>query len=127
AAVRAAAADLAAGSPYLRPDDMKEVPWRRRLPSLMMNALYRGLFGLALTSYTPVFRVYRRELIKSLTLSSSGFEINAEIAARTLLARRRVVEIPAPLLNRQAGVSKLRRGRELQRHLVLIARLLSGR
>lgn len=126
AAAVAGKADLASGSPYLRPGDMAGVSWMRRLPSLMINALYRGLFGRALTAYTPVFRLYRASFIKSLPLVSYGFEINAEIAARALIAKRPVVEVPAPLHARTAGVSKLRRGRELKRHLALIFRLLAG-
>ena len=120
-------ADLASGSPYLRPGDMEGVPWVRRLPGLMINALYRSLFGHALTAYTPVFRLYRTSFIKSLSIASNGFEINAEIAARAMLAKRPVVEVPAPLLTRTGGVSKLQRGRELKRHLTLITRLLAGR
>lgn len=127
AAAVAANADLASGSPYLRRGDMDDVTWVRRLPGLMMNALYRGLFGMRLTAYTPVFRLYRSSFIKDLTITSSGFEINAEIAARALLDRRPVVEVAAPLHVRTAGVSKLQRGRELKRHLSLILRLLAGR
>lgn len=120
-------ADLASGSPYLRPGDMEGVPWVRSLPGILINALYRSLFGHTLTAYTPVFRLYRTSFIKSLTIASNGFEINAEIAARAMLAKRPVVEVPAPLLTRTAGVSKLQRGRELRRHLALISRLLTGR
>jgi glycosyltransferase involved in cell wall biosynthesis len=127
AAAVAGKADLASGSPYLRPGDMDGVSWVRRLPSFMINALYRGLFGHALTAYTPVFRLYRASFVKGLPLVSNGFEINAEIAARALLAKRPVVEVPAPLLARTAGVSKLQRGRELKRHLALISLLLSGK
>jgi len=119
-------ADLVSGSPYLRRDDMTDVPWARRLPSLMINALYRSLFGHALTAYTPVFRLYRSSFIKSLDLMANGFEINAEIAARAMIDRRVVIELPVPLHARTAGASKLQRGRELKRHLSLILRLLSG-
>jgi dolichol-phosphate mannosyltransferase len=117
-------ADLVAGSPYLRPGDMAGVSWGRRLPSLMLNALYRGLFGLRLTAYTPVFRLYRAARLRELTLTAAGFEINAEIAARGLLAGWRVAEVPVALETRTAGVSKLRRWRELSRHTSLIAKLL---
>jgi len=123
----AAKADLVSGSPYLRPGDMAGVSWVRTMPSLMINALYRGLFGMRLTAYTPVLRLYRTSFIKSLEIVSNGFEINAEIAARAMLAKRPVAEVPAPLRARVAGVSKLRRGRELKRHFALIFRLLSGR
>jgi dolichol-phosphate mannosyltransferase len=124
ALARAQDADLVAGSPYLRAGDLASVAWARRLPSLMINALYRGLFGLGLTAYTPVFRLYRAERLRELPLTSAGFEINAEIAARAVQAGWRVAEIPAALGARAAGVSKLRRGRELARHLSLIVRLL---
>jgi dolichol-phosphate mannosyltransferase len=128
ALARAEDADLVAGSPYLRRGDLAGVSWRRRLPSLMLNALYRGLFGLELTAYTPVFRLYRAARLRELApaLTASGFEINAEIAARGLLAGWRVAEVPAALETRVAGVSKLRRGRELARHLSLIWRLLAS-
>lgn len=122
-----AKADLASGSPYLRRGDMAGVSWIRVLPSLMMNALYRGLFGMALTAYTPVFRLYRASFIRSIDIVSNGFEINAEIAARAMMDRRPVIEVPAPLLARTAGVSKLDRRRELRRHGALILALLSGR
>lgn len=122
-----AGADLVAGSPYLRAGDMAGVAWARRLPSLMLNALYRGLFGMALSAYTPVLRLYRAARLRELPLSAEGFEINAEIAARALLARWTVAEAPVALHARAAGVSKLRRWRELSRHARLITRLLAGR
>lgn len=127
AAAVAGKADLAAGSPYLRPGDMDGISWARRVPSLMINALYRSLFGHALTAYTPVFRLYRASFVKNLEIVSNGFEINAEIAARALTAKRPVVEVPTPLHTRTAGVSKLQRGRELKRHMALISLLLSGK
>lgn len=126
AAAVAGKVDLASGSPFLRPGDMADVSWVRTMPSLMINALYRGLFGRALTAYTPVFRLYRASFVKNMTIVSNGFEINAEIAARALIEKRPVVEVPAPLHARTAGASKLRRGRELKRHLALIFRLLAG-
>ncbi len=125
AAAKESGADLVAGSPYLRAGDMGSVPWARRLPSLMMNSLYRGLFGMRLTAYTPVFRLYRTARLRELPLTAEGFEINAEIAARGLTAGWRAAEVPAPLETRTSGVSKLRRWRELSRHAALIARLLA--
>ena len=126
ALARAENADLVAGSPYLRAGDMANVSWLRRLPSLMINALYRGLFGLRLTAYTPVFRLYRATRLRELALTAEGFEINAEIAARGLLENWRVAEVPAALETRAVGISKLRRWRELSLHLRLIASLLSA-
>jgi hypothetical protein len=71
-----------------------------------------------------VFRLYRAPRLRELALTAEGFEINDEIAARGLLAGWRVAEVPAALETRTAGVSKLRRFRELSRHASLIAKLL---
>lgn len=121
---RETGADMVAGSPYLSPEGMAGVPWSRRAPSLMLNALYRGLFSHRLTSYTPVFRLYKASALRDLNPTAEGFEINAEVAARMVLARKRVAEVPAVLTERKAGASKLSRFRELKRHLALIIRLL---
>lgn len=118
------AADCVSGSPHLC--GMKEVPLARRLPSLAMNAFYRGLFGRAPTSYTPMFRLYRTGRLRSLELLSDGFEVSAEILVRLLKSGARVVEVPVPLAVRTQGASKMRNLRELGRHLRLIARLLAA-
>ena len=119
-------ADLVAGSPFLRRGDLETVPWSRRLPSLLVNTLYRGIFGLRLTAYTPIFRLYRAARLHELPLHSEGFEINAEIAALAMSRRWRLAEVPAALGTRSSGVSKLSGGRELVRHLRLIVRLLAS-
>ena len=116
-------ADLVAGSHFLTAGGSAQVPWRRRLPSLAVNACYRLLFGKKLTAYTSIFRLYRASVLKSLPLESSGFEINAEIAARFIQAGRRVAEAPAVLTVRTAGESKLDALRELRRHISLMGRL----
>lgn len=119
-------ADLVSGSPFTAPRGSPRVSWSRRLPSLALNAFYRGLFGRTLTAYTPILRLYRASVLKSLPLKSEGFEINAEIAARMAKAGRRLAEVPAVLTERRVGRSKLRPWRELGRHLALIARLLAS-
>ena len=117
-------ADCVSGSPGL--GGMPGVPLARRLPSMVMNAFYRGLFGRGVTSYTPMFRLYRSGDLRPMELASDGFEISAEILVRLLRAGRKIAEVPVPLTTRRAGASKLRRMRELWRHLRLIARLLAA-
>lgn len=119
-------ADLVAGSPFLAPGGHEGVPLRRRLPSLLLNAFYRGLLSRRLTSYTPIFRLYRTDVLKSLPLASEGFEISAEIAARFLRAGKTLTEVPAVLTSRREGASKLAPWRELRRHGLLIGFLLAN-
>lgn len=116
-------ADCVSGSPVL--GGMGAVPFGRRLPSLALNAFYRGLFETKLTSYTPMFRLYRTADLRALELGSSGFEVSVEVLVRLLRAGKKVVEVPAPLTVRAAGASKLRRWRELRAHAALALRLLS--
>lgn len=120
---RQTGADMVCGSPFLAPEGCAGVPPWRRLPSLAVNALYRRLCGPALTAYTPIFRLYRAEALRSLRLESTGFEINAEIAARFLAAGKTAAEAPAVLTARREGASKLSPLRELWRHGRLAWRL----
>lgn len=121
---RATGADMVAGSPFLTAAGAAAVPWKRKLPSLIINAFYRGCFSRAIGAYTPIFRLYRACALKAIPITSAGFEINAEIAARLALAGRTVAEAPAVLTERLAGVSKLSRFRELRRHAALILSLI---
>jgi glycosyltransferase involved in cell wall biosynthesis len=118
-------ADLVSGSPWL--GGFSGVPLRRKAASLLLNAFYRGFLSPSLTAYTSIFRLYRASALKSLELSSEGFEINAEIAAAFVRAGLKTAEIPAELAARRRGVSKLEGRRELGRHAALVGRLLWNR
>ena len=124
---RETGADLVGGSPFLTAEGAAQVPLARRLPSLMLNAFYRGLFTHHFTAYTPMFRLYRASALKELSLRSEGFEISAEIAGLFVRRRKKLAEVPVALTTRRAGVSKLNRLRELKRHAALIGRLMTSR
>jgi len=115
-------ADCVSGSPYL--GGMPGVPWTRRLPSLALNAFYRGLLGREQTSFTPLFRLYRTSLLRTLDLKCDGFEISVEILALLLRAGAKICEVPVPLSVRAFGESKLNRQRELWNHAALALRLV---
>lgn len=123
---RETGADLVSGSPFLTPDGLAGVPWPRRLPSFMVNAFYRGLLRHDFTSYTPILRLYRASKLKTLELRSTGFEINAELAALFMRAGWKTAETPAVLTVREAGTSKMSGLKELSRHARLAARLIVG-
>lgn len=118
-------ADCVIGSPAL--GSFGDVPWTRRLPSLILNGVYRILFARSVVSFTPIFRIYRSSLLRRLPLRAEGFEINAEAVVLLLRQGGKVAEVPARLGARARGVSSLRRFHELKRHMRLIARLLFAR
>jgi hypothetical protein len=117
-------ADCVSGSPFA--GEMSGVALGRRVPSLCLNAFYRGLLNRNLTSFTPLFRLYRVDALRELKLCSSGFEISVEIIAKLLKAKRIVAEIPVRLTERETGQSKLNRLRELKNHAALTWRLLTS-
>ncbi len=120
---QATGADMVCGSPFISAAGAVQVRWWRRWPSLLVNGFFRRICGPQLTAYTPIFRLYRAEVLRSLRLESTGFEINAEIAARLLAAGRPVAEVPAVLTARRQGLSKLSPLRELWRYGRLALRL----
>jgi dolichol-phosphate mannosyltransferase len=120
---RETGADMVCGSPFLAKAGTAQVRWWRRWASLRINDLYRRICGPKLSAYTPIFRLYRAEALRSLRLKSTGFEINAEIAAGFLAAGRVVAEVPSVLTARRQGASKLSAFRDLWRHARLALRL----
>ena len=119
-------ADCVSGSPFM--DGARtDVPARRLWPSRAINGFYRLALGAKLTSFTPIFRLYRAKPLKELPLSTSGFEINTEILAFFLRKGLKVVEVPVELTTREHGASKLRPLPELIRHFFLALKLLLRR
>lgn len=121
-AQRRTGADCVAGSPFL--GRFAGVPASRQIPSRLLNGFYGLLFDRRITAYTPLFRLYRASLVKALPITARGFEVNAELMCRLLRAGAKIVDVPVTLRSRRWGTSKLRRFRELTRHVRLILRLL---
>lgn len=116
-------ADLVSGSPYLEPGLLEEVTPFRLFMSRSVNALYRLLLGGGITCVSPVFRLYRREALSDLQITSNNFEINAEIIAKLLIAKKNVVEVPVPLLKRKYGESKINIKKEIKNNILLLTRI----
>lgn len=117
-------ADFVIGSPRLGGYD-KNIPAYRVVISKIANWVYAMLLGRPVTSVNQIFRLYKASALKALHLTSRGYEINAEILFKLVFAGKTFVEIPAELTVRQYGISKLRYGRELRRHAVLLCKILA--
>lgn len=124
-------ADVVIGSPSLRGYD-KDVPYYRILISKFGAISYNIALGKKITAVTPIFRLYKTNQLKEINLnpkpmSRGGFGINAEILAKLLMKRRRVVEIPAELTVRKYGESKMNNFKEIIRQLKLASKILYWR
>ncbi len=115
--------DFVIGSPKLG-GYAKDIPAYRLFISKAANRVYAALLGKPVTSINQILRLYKAPALKALTLTSKGYEINAEILFKLVFAGRKFVEIPAALTTRQFGVSKLRYGREFRRHAVLLLKII---
>ncbi len=116
-------ADCVSGSPYMEKGLMEEVTPFRLFLSASVNFMYRCLLGKKITSVSPIFRLYRREELAKLTITSSNFEINAEIISKMLIVGKNVVEVPVPLLKRKYGYSKINVKKEIKNNLVMLYKI----
>lgn len=120
---RRSPAECISGSPYLKPGLMDDVqPWRMFL-SRSVNVLYRLLLGSQVTSVSPIFRLYRRDVFDRITLMSENFEINAEILSKLIFSGMTIREVPVALHKRQHGESKAQLGKSIKNHVRILFRI----
>lgn len=115
--------DFIIGSPNLGGYG-KDIPKWRLLISKIANVVYRVLLGKPITSINQIFRLYKMKDLKELSLTSVGFDINAEILFKLVYKGKNFIEVPAELTNRLYGSSKLNYFREIRRHFLLILKII---
>ena len=79
----------------------------RRLQSVVSNSLLKLVLGLGVRHVNSAFKLFRRDMLQSLPLISTGWLLDAEIILRLQQAGVRFLEIPVPLTERTAGKSKV--------------------
>jgi glycosyltransferase involved in cell wall biosynthesis len=101
-------ADMTIGSRILSDDrsEFKPVNW---FGNIVFQNVINAIFRTQLTDILSGYRAMNRKLVKSLPLSMTGFEIEAEITVKALERGFRLNEIPVVLRPREAGsYSKIR-------------------
>jgi hypothetical protein len=95
----------------------------RGLGNVLIRCAFRVLIGRGPGDLLSGYRVFSRTFLATVTLRSTGFEIETELAAEAVAGGLRVVEVPVPYRPRIAGsVSKLRAFRDGRRILVTIVK-----
>ena len=117
-------ADCISGSPYLEKGLMEEVTPFRLLMSKSVNFLYRLLLGSQISCVSPIFRLYKRSVLNEMDITSSNYEINAEIISKLIISGKNVVEVPVPLLKRKYGVSKINFLKEIKNYILLLYKII---
>jgi len=122
-----AGADVALASCYHPLGGVAGVPPWRLLCSRGASSLHRLTSGARLHTFTSMVRVYRRDLLARCRPRRGGFVGVTETLLRALRQGARVVEVPAVLQRRRAGVSKMRVARVAVAHLELMLANVLGR
>ena len=105
-------ADMVVGS-RLHPRASSEFDPLRKLGNVVFLGALRLLFRIELTDLLSGYRALTRTLVRQLSLTSDGFQIEAELTITVIGAGFRVVEVPVDLRPRPKGsVSKLRPSRD---------------
>ena len=100
--------DVVLASPYMKGGKTEGVPLLRLLVSRLGNLILSFSLPGKFKTVTCMFRAYRRGVLESLELESTGKEIHLEILSKVLALRYRVKEVPATLKGRKRGKSKFR-------------------
>lgn len=118
--------DVVAASPY-HPDGRVEnvAGWRIGL-SKIASWMYGKVMRSQLSCYTSCVRIYDAELLRQCPrLTSLGFVGVTELLWHLDRLGARISEVPAVLIPRVTGVSKMRTVRTTLRHLKLMLRILT--
>lgn len=118
--------DLIIGSRYVK-GGYTDNPWVLRFMSWVLNCTYRVIFGLKVKDISNSFRMYKKELVKSLVLECDNFDIVEEILIKLCMVNKPFVvkEIPISFNKRMAGESKRSLIRFIFSYIGTIKRLLS--
>ena len=103
-------ADMVLASPYHKDGEVKNVPLFRALLSKWGNKVLCQSFRTKITTSTCVVRSYKREVVDSLELISTGKDLHLEILYKAELLGFRVSEIPAKLIWRDRNRGKAVKG-----------------
>jgi len=90
-------AKIVIASPFMPGGAISNVPFKRKVMTIIANYLLARSSQLSVTSVTGIGRAYDGRFIRALSLKSTGMDINAEILYKAVLLRARVLEIPAHL------------------------------
>jgi glycosyltransferase involved in cell wall biosynthesis/predicted SAM-dependent methyltransferase len=100
-------ADIVIASRYVR-GGVAYTDTIRRFSSYVLNWYLRGLLSVPIRDLSSGFRLYRREALENLELTSHNFEILEEILVKAWARGYSVIEVPFTYFPRGAGRSHAR-------------------
>ncbi|MCV7366260.1 glycosyl transferase [Mycolicibacterium duvalii] len=99
--------DFAKGSRFIGGGGSLDITLFRRFGNRFLLTVFNSLYGTDLTDLCYGFCAFHRRYLEHLSLSATGFEIEAEMVVRAMQAGLRIVEVPSLEMPRRAGKSNL--------------------
>lgn len=99
--------DLVKGSRFMGGGTSLDITPLRRFGNWLLMCLVNTLYGTNLTDLCYGFCAFHRRYLDHLGLTSTGFEIEAEITVTAVRAGLRIAEVPSVELPRRSGHSNL--------------------
>lgn len=115
-------ADLVVASRYV-PGGASRTFWTRRVLSRILNAVYSRALSVPVRDTSSGYRLYRRQVLESLSVTSADFAILPEILVRLYAEGYRIAEIPFQFASRAAGRSHVRLATFAWSYLKTLSRL----
>jgi hypothetical protein len=107
--IRGRGYDIVCASRYMRGGRQIGGPWLKGLMSRAAGLSLYWLGGLPVHDATNAFRAYRRELLASIPIESTGgFEYSLELTAKAHSRGARIAEVPSTWRDRTAGESRFK-------------------
>lgn len=116
---------LVTASPYHPHGGVRNVPAYRLFLSKSIAYAYRLVTGIKIHTFTALFRVYTKEVVKTITFTSPDFLATAEMLINAHTAGHSIKEYPTVLHVREYGVSKIRLLRVMRSHARYLLKLAS--
>jgi len=95
--IRESHAKIVLASPYMKGGTIKNVPWVRRMLSILGNRFLRVFVRGHFSTLTSLARAYDGPFIRSLDLRATGMDVMPETLHKAMVLRARIVEMPARL------------------------------
>lgn len=112
------------GSPYHPKGSVDGVNKARLSLSYISNFLYKKIVKKDIYTFTSIFKLYRVQSIKGITIETKGFVSVTELFIKALKNGANHKEFPCTLTIREEGVSKIRIFQSIINHLKFMIKLI---
>ncbi len=109
--------DMVFGSRYLPGATVNGDRSAKNLMSKLGNRCIQWLYRTECSDLTNSFKAYRKEVLANIQLESDGFEINLELALKSIRRGYRYTSIPITWTDRKQGISKMSVAKVIPRYL----------